>query len=253
MAINDKEKQFHGENHDDTLKVSGAHKSDHFHGHSGSGEHAHHSDSLVYELMCHFPYAIFSIAFGLILLSVFGYYSLNTTDLKMIKKGYKLLFHSFHFLHIVFAATGTVLTFLRFSNNMLRALVVGVVSPIIFCMLSDVIMPYIGGLILGQPMDFHICFITEWKNVVPFLIIGIINGILLAKHYSAFGRFFSMGSHFVHILISTLASLFYMVSHGFVNWANFMGPIFVVMIAAVVFPCTMSDVVVPMYFARKRR
>ncbi len=155
------------------------------------GEHATHLDSLKEELLCHMPYAIFSIALGMILLSTFGYLGLGLGSEKLVRKGYKILFHSFHFMHIIFAATGTVLTFLRYSNNILRAIIVGILSPMIFCMLSDVLMPYVGGIILGKEMSLHICFITEWKNVVPFLAIGIINGILLAKHYSAFGQIFS--------------------------------------------------------------
>ena len=221
-------------------------------GHSHEA-HGHHDHSLKEELVTHLPYAIFSVAFGLILLTLLSYFSLSNTDAKMFKKGYMMLFHSFHFLHVLFASTGTVLTFLRFSSNRLKAVVVGVISPVIFCILSDIFLPYIGGMILGQTMSLHICFVNEWVNVVPFLIVGMLNGFLLASHFSEFGRIFSVGSHFAHILISSLASLFYMVSHGFNNWQPQMGLVFIVLILAVLLPCTLSDVVVPMYFAGAKK
>jgi hypothetical protein len=46
-------------------------------------------------------------------------------DPVIVKKGSRALFHSFHFIHILFAATGTIVTFRRFSKNYLRALIVG--------------------------------------------------------------------------------------------------------------------------------
>lgn len=226
----------------------------HDHGHDDHNhEHLESDSSLIrHELMCHLPYAIFSVALGIIFLSIFTMFSYSL-DPKLIKKGYRLLFHSFHFLHLVFATTGTILTFLRYSSNYRRALIVGILSPIVFCMLSDVFLPYIGGYILGQQMHLHICFFNEWANVVPFLVFGVINGFVLSHNYSGFMKYFSYGSHFVHILISSLASLFYMVSHGFMSWNHQMGMVFVVMIIAVVLPCTFSDVVIPMYFARKSK
>ena len=74
---------------------------------------------LVYgELMEHFPLAVFSVAFGLALISLIGAQSVGQeANLKLVKKSAHILFHSFHFMHIVFAATGTVITFMRFSNS----------------------------------------------------------------------------------------------------------------------------------------
>ena len=82
-------------------------------------EHEGHSTSLVHELMHHLPYAIFSVALSLIVLSLI-------THVTSIWHGYcqetqekaDALFHNFHFLHIIFAATGTVITFLRFSKSL---------------------------------------------------------------------------------------------------------------------------------------
>jgi len=49
-----------------------------------------------------------------------------------------------------------------------------------------------------------------------------------------------------------LASAFYMVSSGFGDWIDQIGLVFILLIFAVVIPCTLSDVVVPILFAKPR-
>ena len=209
----------------------------------------HHEHTVLDELICHFPYAVFSVALGLVLLSFVTYYSYeDSVDLICKKSG--ILFHSFHFMHIVFAATGTIITFFRFSTSKVKALILGIVSPAIFCTLSDSILPYIGGKMLGVDMHFHLCFLTELSNVIPFLVVGIINGFVMSQHHGDRQWLYAITSHAIHILVSSLASIFYLVSHGCVDWYHFIGLVFVYLIGAVVIPCTLSDVVVPMLFAR---
>jgi len=213
----------------------------------------HHNHSVYEELLCHLPYAIFSVAFGLIVLSCLQFVTSGMSgQVSIPHKAAKALFHSFHFLHLIFAATGTVLMFLRFSTNKFLALIVGTLAPAVFCLLSDVVLPYLGGRLLGVPMHLHICFISEYQNVLPFLIIGIINGFAMSKHAPSNLAFYSIGSHFIHILVSSMASLLYLVSHGFVHWQSQMGIIFLFLLIAVLVPCTLSDVVVPMLFARSK-
>ncbi len=208
-----------------------------------------HDHTLVGELICHLPYAIFSVAFGLTVLSFVTYFSYNDVSSIACRKAH-ILFHSFHFMHIVFAATGTVITFFRFSKNYLKAFLLGIFSPALFCTLSDSILPYLGGKLLGVDMHFHLCFLTELTNVLPFLFVGILNGFVMSQHKGSRQWLYAVTSHAAHILVSSLASTFYLVSHGFVDWYRFIGAIFIFLIFAVVVPCTLSDVVVPMIFAR---
>ncbi len=222
--------------------------------------HHDHDHGLRGELAHHLPYAIFSVAIGLVILSILDVFGLNSGHHGHVcaehahgMHGAHLLFHSFHFLHIIFAVTGSLIMFSRFSANLIRGAVVAVVSSIIFCTLSDVILPYIAGLMLGVNMRFHLCFASELHNIIPFLSIGLINGIVMSKHVSSLKPFYSVGSHFGHILISSLASLFYLVSEGFDNWYPQMGLLFVFLVIAVVVPCTLADVVVPMFFAKSRK
>src|SRR3989338_11038208 len=187
------------------------------------------------ELACHFPYAVFSVALSMISAGILGYFSFGATA-EVVEHGSHVLFHSCHFLHIVFAATGAVLTFFRYSKDIVKGLVVGGVSAVVFCVLSDVVIPYFMGELLGVDMEFHICFISELSNVLPFLIVGLFNGWLLSRHRVAEHSFYSIWSHFAHIFVSSLASMLYTISHGMHNWHQHMGILFILLIIAVVIP-----------------
>ncbi len=217
------------------------------HEHSGH----HECGNLYVELLTHFPYAVFSVALGLVGAALLDYFSFGASP-ATVSHGAHTLFHTFHFLHIVFASTGAMLTYLRFSKNLILGLLISSVSTVFFCILSDVLLPYVGGWLLGIHMHLHVCFLTEPENVLPFLFIGLLNGWVLAQHKQGLQSYYSLWSHFAHILVSALASLLYIISHGFSDWASFMGIIFLFMIFAVVIPCTMSDVVVPLYFAKRK-
>ncbi|BDC34866.1 hypothetical protein Noda2021_08240 [Candidatus Dependentiae bacterium Noda2021] len=219
----------------------------HCHNHSHEHDHGH---NLWGELAHHLPYAIFSVALSLVILSFVSFLSFGQFEQGALKKGSKMLFHGFHFMHITFAATGTLITFFRFSKNIFRALITGITSTVFFCTISDSVLPYLGGSALGVDMKFHLCFFKELPNVIPFLIVGLINGWVMSRHHSSRQSGYSLTSHFSHIFISSLASSFYLVSHGFFDWYKQIGFVFLFLIIAVVIPCTLADVVVPMTFAR---
>ena len=212
-------------------------------------EHEEHSNSLGHELLHHLPYAIFSVAVALVVLSLVD----SGSDSEQALDRADSLFHNFHFLHIVFASTGTVLTFLRFSSSVMTGFLIGIFSPALFCTLSDAILPYYGGRLLGVDMHWHVCFYSELPNVLPFLIVGVLNGVVMARHHYSKLATFSVGSHFIHILVSSLAASMYLLSHGFAHWSSQIGVVFLFLIVAVLVPCTVSDVVVPMLFAKAHK
>ena len=201
--------------------------------------------SLREEIVCHFPYAVFSIACAIIALS-FVSYDVGT----MNAKGAHRLFHSFHFLHLIFSATGAVLMFRRHSKNVILGILVGIFVPSSFCTLSDAFLPYLGGRFVGLHMHFHWCFLSHLDTVLPFLAIGVLQGWMLSSHSKSKHVFYSTTTHFLHILVSSMASLMYLVSFGFSNWWNSIGFIFLFLLFAVVVPCSLSDVVVPFLCAR---
>ncbi len=223
--------------------------SDHHHQNIQDKGILEHHHTVWSEILCHFPYAIFSVAFAMIFLSLLSYIQFGSDQ---SAASYRL-FHSFHFLHILFAATGTMLTFRRFSKNVFLACIVGVIVPTIFCTISDAFLPFIGGKLVNLDMQFHWCFINHLDTVLPFLAVGAINGFVMSSHARNLHLFYSLGFHFLHIFISSMASIFYMVSFGFYEWWAKMGFVFMFLIFAVLIPCTLSDIVVPMLFARTKK
>lgn len=205
---------------------------------------------LLEELACHMPYAVYAVSLCLGFLSFLTLLYFRGCDPIEINKVCNALFHNFHFMHIVFAGTGAIITFAKYSKNWVKGIVVGSVCAMFFCVLSDILMPYIGGRLLGANMDLHICFFHEIKNILPFLIVGIANGVILANHHVSKQNTYSLVSHFVHIFVSSLASVFYLVGHGFLAWHKQIGMVFVLLLLAVVIPCTLSDIVVPLFFAK---
>jgi hypothetical protein len=218
--------------------------------------HKSHESSLRDELACHLPYAAFSLAVGFVIISFMHFIALLSDAHSTIwHKGYHVLFHSFHYLHLIFAVTGTLVTYFRFARSLITGIIISLIFPAIFCTLSDVALPSLASNILGVSMQLHICFfkIHDLLNLLPFMIMGLITGLALRRHSESALMFLSLGSHFVHILISSLAAIFYVVSNGFYAWPKSMGLLFFLLVLAVVIPCTLSDIVIPMYFARYQR
>jgi len=201
------------------------------------------------EIFCHLPIAIFSVAFSMIVLTFLSYFDTSGNNIK----GAHRLFHNFHFLHLLFAGTGTVLTFRKYSKSLRVCFLIGFIVPAIFCTLSDAILPYIGGCVLGVDMQFHWCFFHHIKTVGVFLIIGMLNGWVMSGHDVNKQLFYSQGFHFLHIFISSMASILYLVSFGFADWHKQMSGVFIFLILAVLVPCTFSDIVVPMIFAKYKK
>jgi len=213
-----------------------------------------HSGSFLSELTSHLPYAIFSVSFCLTILCFLGYFSFNyPVDPDTLKRSSGILFHGFHFMHILFSVTGTLITFYRFSDNLIKGIFVGIFASFVFCPLSDAVMPYLAGNLLGVEMKFHLCLLHELHNVLPFVIVGLINGVIIGKLNKSNLTFYSLVAHFLHILISSFASMFYLVAHGMANWYSQIGLVFLFLVIAVVIPCILSDIVTPMAFAKVDR
>ena len=211
----------------------------------------HHKHSMWDELVCHVPYTGFSLALAFAVLSILNFIALASPLKAQVHAGYHVLFHTFHYLHIIVAVTGAMITFFRFSKNVLLGFLVAVIAPTVFCVLSDIMLPAVAGSLLGVNMIMHICFFDPYDtfNLLAFMLIGVVCGVTLLQHEESL-KLFALRSHFLHIFVSCLAALFYTVAHGFEDWHNAMGILFVFLFVAVIIPCTLSDVVVPLYCAR---
>ncbi len=213
-----------------------------------------HHATVKEEIYCHLPFAIFSVALAMLVLSFlsFGPSSGNGCHGCHHDSLSYRLFHNFHFLHLLFAGTGAMLMFKKYSKKTGLGVIVSFFVAAVFCTLSDALLPFLGGKVFNLNMHFHWCFISHLDTVLPFLFVGIFNGWIMSKHAVSKQFFYSTGFHFFHIFISSMASLLYLVSFGFHDWWVRMGIVFVYMILVVLIPCTLADIVVPMLFAKSR-
>lgn len=214
--------------------------------------HDHCCGGLLEELVCHAPYAILSVTMCFVVLGFLDF--LSPSMLMHPDKTQKLdtLFHSFHFLHIVFSTTGAVVTFLRFSKRMFFGVIVSALSAAFFCFASDVLLPCVAGKLLGVDVRLHVCFYSELHNVLPFLLGGILNGLAISRWRQLGPNYYSFWTHFMHVFASASASLFYLLAGGLTDWTHCMGILFIFLVIIVVLPCTMSDLVIPMLIARNK-
>lgn len=217
-----------------------------------------------HELMHHLPYATLAVASAMMLLSMISVFFVGSHSEMLhssmdhvhdhaacAQSGMDILFHSFHFTHILFAASGAMVTFYRYSKNMAAGIFAGIISSVVFCTLSDILLPYAAGSLLGVSMELHICFSSELNNIVPFLFAGVLNGLIIVRGKEEHVDGHGLSLHFCHTFISAMAAIFYAMGHGLPNFYDYFGMFFILMLLAIVIPCTLSDVVFPIFWARK--
>jgi hypothetical protein len=199
---------------------------------------------LVEEFQHHLPFTIVGSLIAMAGVWWFGTQQLNSGHAGTLLTQAQASFHLFHPLHICLSAIATTSLFWRRERHLWRAVLVGVLGTIIPCGLSDYVFPYVGGQLLGQPMELHMCIIDHPQLFFPFLLLGIVGGFWAEERLTGSHLF----SHGAHIFVSSAASLLYLVSFGFTAWltdVRFVFPAFLTIVVAVWVPCCISDIVVP--------
>lgn len=193
------------------------------------------------ELKEHIPYSVFSAAFALIVVAIFSAicFLIDGSKLSYVSGD---LFHVFHPVHMLLSAAATTAMFWKHWRNLFRAIVVGFLGSVVVCGISDIVIPWLGGMFLGASMHLHICILEHPFMVLPFVFVGIITGLAAAEVIPSATVF----SHTSHVFISSMASVLYLLSYGLVNWMGAIGGLFIIIILAVVLPCCISDIVLPL-------
>jgi hypothetical protein len=234
------------------------------------------------ELFEHLPYTVLSVAGGLMILGLMTYAAMITAapgsrsadghrhdaesaaesgsparggEAKRapalnpnFRPAAQIMFHVFHPLHTFFSAVATVAMFWRHERRWTKAILVGVFGAVGLCGISDIFLPYLAGLLLGvEGMQMHICLIEHPGVILPFLIAGLLLGLILpiSTHKS------TIFSHAAHVLVSSTASIMYLVAFGLENWIESIGMVFVYMVFAVILPCCASDILFPLLLTSK--
>jgi hypothetical protein len=203
------------------------------------------------EFAHHLPFTLIGSLMAMAGVWWFGMQRLDHGRAGQLLSESRAVFHLFHPLHICLSAIATTSLFWRYERHVARALVIGVLGTVIPCGLSDYIFPYLGGRLLGQAMELHICLLDHPQVFVPFLALGVLGGFLAEERLAGSHMF----SHGAHVFVSSAASLFYFVSFGFTSWmtdVRFIFPAFLCIVIAVWVPCCISDILVPAASVRTR-
>ena len=199
------------------------------------------------ELKEHAPFTALGAGSGIIIMVfiVFG---------NVLSPVSQTAFHTLHPLHVILSALTTTALYKKYTKgNIWGAILIGYAGSIGIATLSDAIIPFLGGTILGIEIGFHLPFIeTEkipftgieaWKLINLAALVGIIVGYL--KPTTKF-------PHLGHVFLSTWASVLYFAAYGVAHWIPLLPFIFLFLFLAVWLPCCVSDIVFPLMFARKR-
>jgi hypothetical protein len=190
------------------------------------------SKELLHELRHHLPLAFLAALIGIV---IAFYLKFTLFNFNRLENSFEVL----HVLHIFASAIVSGGLFYRYKKNVFYSLLVGISSSIFIGSLSDVFFPFVGGLIFNFHTGFHFPLIE-----IPFVILssGLIGSLI------GISTGFTKLPHFGHVLVSTLASLFYLLTFTSTITLTFLIISFFITIVAVIVPCCFSDIIFPFLF-----
>lgn len=199
------------------------------------------------ELSEHLPYSAFGVIISLMILGILNYFAVAFKAQGTLPQASENLFHIFHPIHMLLSATTTTAMFWKHERKVIKAFVVGFLGAVVVCGLSDILLPFLGGTLLGVKMKLHICILVHPQIVVPFTLVGILIGYLVPEAIEKSTQY----SHSMHVLVSSMASVLYLITFGLTNWIHVVGAVFIITLVAVVLPCCLSDIVFPLTFVEE--
>lgn len=199
------------------------------------------------ELREHAPFTALGAASGIIVMLIIVFAN-------VLPRVSEAAFHTLHPLHVILSALTTTAMYRKYgSSKIWVAILVGYLGSIGIATLSDAIIPYLGGTLIGIDIEFHVPFIeTEkmpftgietWILINSAAVVGIIIGYLKPT---------TKVPHLGHVFLSTWASLLYFTAFGIARWLPLMPIIFLFLFLAVWLPCCVSDVLFPLLFTRQK-
>lgn len=186
----------------------------------------------MHELRHHLPFAIVATVVGIVIAFILKYYLGNFSKLE----------NSFEFLHVLHISVSAIVSsgiYYKYRKKIMPSLLIGIISSIVVGSLSDAIFPYLGSIIFNINTTFHFPLLEMPFIIISGALLGSVIGISLG---------FTKLPHFGHVLVSTFASLFYLLAFtGTITIWVFIGG-FVITIFAVLIPCCFSDIIFPFLF-----
>lgn len=194
------------------------------------------------ELIHHIPFSVFGVMIGLLMMGVLTFIAEISGHGHDLAEASMELYHVFHPSHILLSAVSATAMFMKHDGHIGKALAVGFVGSLALCSLSDSIFPYIGGLLIGGEMHFHVDILEHPGLVLPFAAVGTLAGLAAPRSFEKATEY----SHSMHVFVSAVASILYLMAFGLDDWTHALGGVFLVTIVAVMLPCCLSDIVFPL-------
>jgi len=183
---------------------------------------------IIHELKHHSP-----LTLGASVIALIFALSLYQTNLP------ETIFEIAHPFHVIASAIVTAAIYHNWGKKIIPSILIGITGSILIGSLSDVLFPYLGGLIFNLNPEFHLPLIEEPLMIIMAALIGSLIGI-----YTGYTRI----PHFMHVLISVFASFFYLLAYS-----QSLNTLFIILSSIIVFisvivPCCLSDIVFPYLF-----
>ncbi len=192
--------------------------------------------TIISELKNHIPFTITATLIA-VLITAFIYLNNPQSISKIVS-----LFYIIHPLHLFVSAIVSAAIFYKYTNNFSKALIIGVTGSIIIGSLSDIIFPYLGGILFGLKTHFHLSLIENPILILSTSFIGSLIGIKTKL---------TKIPHFLHVFLSIFASLFYLLAFSISLTMTSFLTIFLIVFIAVLIPCCIGDIIFPLLFIKK--
>lgn len=191
------------------------------------------------EVIAHLPFTLFGMLAGLLVVIFTGRFAVKFGEEE---------FHLAHFVHVFFSAAAGAAVFRSYRDSLWKGIPVVFVSSVSLCTLSDSLIPYWGLRIFGKGAAAHICFVEHPFLVSSFAAAGFVLGVVGIRFF----RHCNRGFHLAHLLISTAASVLYMIAFAASVSVRDMAAVLATIFVSLAVPCLVGDVALPLCFVKMR-
>lgn len=194
------------------------------------------SSSIIFEIKQHAPFTLLATFVAVVTIAAIKF-SLNITITDYA-------FHISHPLHVTASAITSAGIFHKYRPKIIMSLFAGIISSILIGSLSDILLPYLGASVFQMHPHFHLPIIEHTFLITMAALIGSLAGTLIKT---------TKVPHLLHVGISVFASLFYILAYtDTVSLTVFLLAILIVFIAVLI-PCCISDIVMPLWLLKNQR
>ncbi len=193
-------------------------------------------EKILKELKEHSPFTFLATLIAILLVAIIKF--------SFDKNVPESFFNIAHPAHVFVSALVSAAIFYKYKKKVVPALLAGIGISIIIGTISDVLIPWLGGIAFNLDTILHIPLFEETFLIISTAIIGSILGITTK---------YTKEPHFLHVFLSVFASLFYLTNFSQnISYIGFLLMVLIIFIAVLI-PCCISDVILPILLAKNKK